>query len=201
MISPTCFSMVCSGLSDVIGSWKIIEMRSPRMARMLGFVQLSGGPCPRTRSRPSGARRTLGSSRRIDSAETVLPEPDSPTSATVSPLAMLNDTPLTTRDALVAFAEVDREVPDVDEGRGCVVIDLPCLNVLRGSSASRTASPMKIDSDRMIDTATKPEMPSHGASRCFLPCSSSSPSDGEPGGMPRPEEVERGQRRDARPKA
>ena len=24
--------MVCSGLSDVIGSWKIIEMRSPRTA-------------------------------------------------------------------------------------------------------------------------------------------------------------------------
>ena len=30
--SPTCRSMVCSGLSDVIGSWKIIEMRSPRTA-------------------------------------------------------------------------------------------------------------------------------------------------------------------------
>ena len=29
-------------------------------------------------------------------------------------------------------------------------------------------------------------MPSHGACRLFLPCARSSPSDGEPGGMPRP---------------
>ena len=31
----------------------------------------------------------------MESAETVLPDPDSPTSATISPLAMLNDTPFT----------------------------------------------------------------------------------------------------------
>ena len=31
MISPTCFSMVCRGLSEVIGSWKMIEIFSPRM--------------------------------------------------------------------------------------------------------------------------------------------------------------------------
>ena len=29
--SPTCCSMVCSGLSEVIGSWKIIEILLPRM--------------------------------------------------------------------------------------------------------------------------------------------------------------------------
>jgi hypothetical protein len=34
MISPTCFSMVCSGLSEVIGSWKMIEIFSPRISRM-----------------------------------------------------------------------------------------------------------------------------------------------------------------------
>ena len=33
-ISPTCFSMVCSGFSDVSGSWKMIATRLPRMSRI-----------------------------------------------------------------------------------------------------------------------------------------------------------------------
>src|SRR6202163_2476228 len=60
------------------------------------------------------------------------------------------------------------------------------LKVLRGSNASRTASPMKISSDSMIATAKKPWKPSHGACTLALPCDSSSPSDGEPGGNPKP---------------
>src|SRR3954470_8447234 len=60
------------------------------------------------------------------------------------------------------------------------------LNVLRGSKASRTASPMKIKSDSMIATEKKPEKPSQGACTLDLPCDSSSPSDGEPGGSPNP---------------
>src|SRR6195256_3078016 len=60
------------------------------------------------------------------------------------------------------------------------------LNVLRGSNASRTASPMKIRSDSMMATAKKPVKPSHGAWTLDLPCDSNSPSDGEPGGNPKP---------------
>src|ERR1700748_2805713 len=60
------------------------------------------------------------------------------------------------------------------------------LNVLRGSNASRTASPMKISSDSMIATAKKPVKPSHGAWTLALPCDSNSPSEGEPGGNPKP---------------
>src|SRR5450759_3260761 len=59
-------------------------------------------------------------------------------------------------------------------------------NVLRGSNASRTASPMKIRSDSMIATAKNPVKPSHGACTLALPCDSNSPSDGEPGGNPKP---------------
>src|SRR3989440_4446764 len=59
-------------------------------------------------------------------------------------------------------------------------------NVLRGSNASRTPSPMKINSDSMIATEKKPVKPSHGACTLALPCDSSSPSDGEPGGNPKP---------------
>src|SRR5665213_2451073 len=66
--------------------------------------------------------------------------------------------------------------------------DLPHihLNVLRGSKASRTASPMKIKSDSMIATAKKPVKPSQGACTLALPCDNSSPSEGEPGGKPKP---------------
>ena len=48
-----------------------------------------------------------------------------------------------------------------------------------GSSASRTASPTKISSDNISATRMKPDNPSHGASRYFLPWSSSSPSEGD----------------------
>src|SRR6266849_6310761 len=58
--------------------------------------------------------------------------------------------------------------------------------VLRGSKASRTASPMKISSDSMMATEKKPARPSHGAWMLVLPCDNSSPSDGEPGGSPKP---------------
>ncbi|MNG26468.1 hypothetical protein D3C84_1114650 [compost metagenome] len=34
-ISLICFSMLCSGFSEVIGSWKIIAMRLPRMRCMV----------------------------------------------------------------------------------------------------------------------------------------------------------------------
>src|SRR5207244_2734024 len=58
--------------------------------------------------------------------------------------------------------------------------------VLRGSNASRTASPMKINSDSMIATEKNPVKPSHGACTLPLACESSSPSDGDPGGRPKP---------------
>src|SRR5216683_8212636 len=60
------------------------------------------------------------------------------------------------------------------------------LNVLRGSNASRAASPMKIRSDNIIATAKNPVKPSQGACTLALACDSNSPSDGEPGGKPKP---------------
>ena len=55
-----------------------------------------------------------------------------------------------------------------------------------GSSASRTASPMKISRLSMVAITKKAVRPSHGACRLALPCASSSPSEGEPGGRPKP---------------
>src|SRR5437588_11351465 len=59
-------------------------------------------------------------------------------------------------------------------------------NVFLGSKASRTASPMKMSSDSMVASVMKPEMPSQGACTLALACESISPSEGEPGGKPKP---------------
>src|SRR3954471_4293982 len=45
---------------------------------------------------------------------------------------------------------------------------------------------MKISSESMMATAKKPVKPSQGACTLALPCERSSPSDGEPGGRPKP---------------
>src|SRR3954462_5633207 len=45
---------------------------------------------------------------------------------------------------------------------------------------------MKINSDSMIATEKKPVRPSQGACTLAFACDSNSPSDGEPGGNPKP---------------
>jgi hypothetical protein len=72
-----------TGLRLVIGSWKIMPMRLPRMRLHRVEWQVEQVPAlevdrPVTRELP-GDR-----SRMIDMAVTLLPEPDSPTTATVS---------------------------------------------------------------------------------------------------------------------
>src|SRR4030088_2059955 len=78
-----------------------------------------------------------------------------------------------------------RQIADLEQRLGDGIHAVH-LNVLRGSKASRTPSPMKIRSDSMIATAKKPVKPSHGACTLALACDSNSPSDGEPGGNPKP---------------
>src|SRR5215510_2139296 len=76
--------MVSTGLREVIGSWKIIEMSLPRNARICASSSL-------TRSRPSSSIEPptirpggSGMSRITESAVMLLPQPDSPTIASVS---------------------------------------------------------------------------------------------------------------------
>jgi hypothetical protein len=67
----------------VIGSWKIMETSLPRTPRISSSLSAR-------RSRPFSAMEpemrlfALGSSRMTESAVTLLPDPDSPTTATVS---------------------------------------------------------------------------------------------------------------------
>ncbi len=77
--------MVSTGFNEVIGSWNIIEISLPRTLR------IASSDRPR-RSRPWNTSRPLticpggdAISRRIESEVTLLPQPDSPTTASVSP--------------------------------------------------------------------------------------------------------------------
>src|ERR1700716_1955087 len=79
-----------------------------------------------------------------------------------------------------------RQIADVEQRLVDRVHAAAYRNVFRGSNASRTASPMKISSDSMMATAKNPVKPSHGAWTLALPCDSNSPSDGDPGGNPKP---------------
>ena len=87
--------MVSTGLSEVIGSWKIIAMSLPRTARIASSLSASRStPASLTvppAMRPGGS----GTSRISDSAVMLLPQPDSPTIASVSCGASVKLTPST----------------------------------------------------------------------------------------------------------
>ncbi len=79
--SPT----VKMGLSDVMGSWKIMLMSLPRMSRIC-FSDRVNRSRPRNKMQPDANRPGgMGTSPIMLSAVTDLPQPDSPTRASVSP--------------------------------------------------------------------------------------------------------------------
>src|SRR6516164_11855587 len=100
-------------------------------------------------------------------------------------LADVEGDPVDCQHLTVAMAERHRQIANRKQRR-CRRVHGAHLKVLRGSNASRTASPMKIRSDIMMAMVKNPEIPSHGAWMFDLPCCSISPSDGEPGGRPKP---------------
>ena len=53
MISPTCRAIVCSGLSEVIGSWNTMVTALPRISRSSASVIFSTSR-PRNRISPDG---------------------------------------------------------------------------------------------------------------------------------------------------
>ena len=76
--------MVSTGFSEVIGSWKIMLISLPRMARISRSDSFSRS-LPSKRMLPAILPGGSGISRRMDMAVTDLPQPDSPTIASVSP--------------------------------------------------------------------------------------------------------------------
>ena len=76
--------MVKTGSSAVIGSWKIIAMRLPRMRRISRQRQLEQVLAAKEDASAGDLPGRVGIRRRIESAVTDLPQPDSPTSPNTS---------------------------------------------------------------------------------------------------------------------
>ena len=82
--SMTWLPTVNTGLSDVIGSWKIMLMSLPRIDRICGSGSFTRS-LPSSAIRPDSIFAELESSRMIESEVTILPEPLSPTMPSVWP--------------------------------------------------------------------------------------------------------------------
>ena len=76
--------MVKLGLSEVIGSWKIMAIRLPLRSRMT-LSGTSQSSRPSKRIEPEIVAVSIGNRRMMASADTLLPEPDSPTTPSVAP--------------------------------------------------------------------------------------------------------------------
>src|SRR5690349_4382194 len=84
-----------TGLRVIIGSWKIIAISAPRIARIRsGDAAVSSSPLNLIEL-PSTMRPGGSISPRIEKPVTVLPEPDSPTRPRISPGATSKSTPST----------------------------------------------------------------------------------------------------------
>ena len=110
--------MVKTGLSAVIGSWKIKPISAPRTRRISGSDSAS-------RSRPlkRDAGRQLSvparcTSRMIDIAVTDLPLPDSPTRPSVSPAAISKLTSIHRRGGATGQVEDGGQVADREDRFG-----------------------------------------------------------------------------------
>ena len=136
-----------TGFSDDEGSWKIIEIRRPRICR----IRFGGSS---SRFRPSNSRRpdvttaVLGNSRRIDNPVTVLPQPDSPTMPTNSPPRTSSDTPSTARRVRRRVRNSTRRSSTVSNASPDA-LHRNCL----GSKTSRSASPTRLNDITTISIA------------------------------------------------
>src|SRR5215212_7668557 len=92
--STSCFPIVWTGFSDVIGSWKIIAMSLPRMSRrrLFGAVIRSS---PLKSASPLVIALFFAFRPMIVRHVTLLPEPDSPTMPSVLPFSTSKLTPST----------------------------------------------------------------------------------------------------------
>ena len=124
----------------------------------------------------------------MESAETDLPEPDSPTSASVSPLLSEKETWSTASVVLPPWRKATERSLTSRSG-----------SLMRRSFADQAhrapLSPMKTSSVSMMETTKKPVKPSHGACRFCLALAEQFAERGRARRQSEAEIVERGQRR------
>ena len=191
--SSICRSIVCSGLSEVIGSWKIIAMRLPRTAQQLarrradqlagrGSGSLPGGmPGHRVGQQLQDRQRghRLARAGFADQRQGL------------AALDRRSRRRCTACDGVGAGAE-GRPTGRAPRAAASAIGSSP--GTLRGSKASRTASPTKISRVSMMR-----EHDEAGDGRARAPAGCSCPAQqlaerGRAGRQAEAEEVERGQR-------
>ena len=141
--STICSPMVNAGLSEVIGSWKIIEMRLPRSSRIAWTGSASRSRPSNRISPPSTRPGGCGTNPMIESAVTLLPQPDSPTMPSVRPARTAKLTPSTAANSLPSIAKERAQVAHGENGLG-----------FRGRFAQR--SPERAAWKRAIDASISP---------------------------------------------
>src|ERR1700730_708533 len=94
--SAICAPTVCTGLSEVIGSWKIMAISAPRMARISSVSSLTRS-LPSKKMLPAAISPGCSISRMMLSAVTLLPHPDSPTRPMIWPGWIAKEIPSTAR--------------------------------------------------------------------------------------------------------
>src|SRR5688572_26055998 len=95
--SATCSPTGKAGLSELIGSWKIIESLSPRRSRRRRGGTFRRSSPSKSTSPPAMRPGGCGTSPMIESAVTLFPHPDSPTMPSVRPRSSVRSTPSTAR--------------------------------------------------------------------------------------------------------
>ena len=117
---------------------------------------------PSKGSRPTDAPGGLGMSRMRESALTLLPQPDSPTRPSASPLAHRVGDAVHGVDGAVARPERDAQVADREQ-RKLLRRRLPDHRRSFGSSASRIPSPRRLKPSTETTMKTPGNTASHGA--------------------------------------
>ena len=120
------------GLRPTIGSWGTRPMTDPRMARG-GARTRRATSSPSTSIRPAVTCALVGSSPMIALAAVVLPDPDSPTRATVSPGAICRSRPSSAwraapRRKVPRRGVGDRQAADCHDGQGMVRCRHDCIS-------------------------------------------------------------------------
>src|SRR5690625_5253629 len=134
-----------TGLSEVIGSWKIMAISAPRIASTWRSERVMRS-CPLYQTEPAVMRPGgSGIRRSIESDVTLFPEPDSPTIASVSPRFTSKETPSTATAALSPAANSVRSPSTRSTVSAVAVVDATSVTVLSWIESLTDTVPKQVE--------------------------------------------------------
>ena len=160
--SPIWSPTVKLGLSEVIGSWKIMARRLPRRSCICRSGSAASSRPSKT-TEPDTRVPAFGSSRMMDSAVTLLPQPDSPTMPSVRPaIEREADAAHGLRDAAAVALEDDAQVARPSSSGAALTRSPPRSTCAISSSSSlRSVSPEGLRAARHLAAEVHPALARH----------------------------------------